>query len=620
MTTSLQTNSLSPERIVGLLAEADRLSSAGRSDKAEAICREILAADAGQPGALNFLALLLWERGETLEAESLLRRAIAAAPREAALHNNLGNLYHEIGRFSDAEASLRAAIKLNASYPEAYYNLGITLRALERREEALAAQRRALALRPAYLQSLIQIGALLKESGKPEDAVDIFKKALAANRDYFDAHYCLGDVLSELDRADDALASFDAALKIRPQSYEALCGRANALVRARREREALEVYRHAAELAPERLLAHHEFDALAWSMGWADLNYATHRMAREKIGDKPDLMLAEATQRIRLNDATSAEELLRRAHALAPERVDIVSSLGRALAAQGRFQENVDLLLTVSTQDAQSVAFQRDLAVAMLRAGNPSQAARILEQALEQAPFDQFLLGFLTLAYRELGDSRFENIFNLEKFVRVYDLVVPSGFADAAAFNIALSEDLLTLHTRKAEPIDQSLRGGTQTMGMLFAEKSRAINLLRESIDAAVTDYATALSRNDRDPVSSRKTRYFRYSGSWSCNTRAGGYHSNHVHHQGWISSAYYAYLPGATRDATAQQGWLKFGESNFALSDRDRAEKLVQPSVGKLVLFPSYYWHGTTPFSSDDTRLTVAFDVVPVEESVRPR
>jgi hypothetical protein len=29
------------------------------------------------------------------------------------------------------------------------------------------------------------------------------------------------------------------------------------------------------------------------------------------------------------------------------------------------------------------------------------------------------------------------------------------------------------------------------------------------------------------------------------------------------------------------------------------------------LVLFPSYMWHGTAPFSSDGTRLTCAFDLV---------
>jgi hypothetical protein len=37
-----------------------------------------------------------------------------------------------------------------------------------------------------------------------------------------------------------------------------------------------------------------------------------------------------------------------------------------------------------------------------------------------------------------------------------------------------------------------------------------------------------------------------------------------------------------------------------------------VKPEAGKLVLFPSYMWHGVEPFESDAPRLTVAFDALP--------
>jgi Putative 2OG-Fe(II) oxygenase len=41
-------------------------------------------------------------------------------------------------------------------------------------------------------------------------------------------------------------------------------------------------------------------------------------------------------------------------------------------------------------------------------------------------------------------------------------------------------------------------------------------------------------------------------------------------------------------------------------------AEYSVRPAVAMLVLFPSYFWHGTLPFHSNQARLTVAFDAVP--------
>ena len=40
--------------------------------------------------------------------------------------------------------------------------------------------------------------------------------------------------------------------------------------------------------------------------------------------------------------------------------------------------------------------------------------------------------------------------------------------------------------------------------------------------------------------------------------------------------------------------------------------DHLVAPEPGLLVLFPSYMWHGTVPFTSQETRLTCAFDIVP--------
>jgi hypothetical protein len=60
------------------------------------------------------------------------------------------------------------------------------------------------------------------------------------------------------------------------------------------------------------------------------------------------------------------------------------------------------------------------------------------------------------------------------------------------------------------------------------------------------------------------------------------------------------------------REGWIKFGEPGIPTKPEAPAEHYVQPSPGLLVLFPSYMWHGTVPFSGDRNRLTVAFDVLP--------
>lgn len=47
---------------------------------------------------------------------------------------------------------------------------------------------------------------------------------------------------------------------------------------------------------------------------------------------------------------------------------------------------------------------------------------------------------------------------------------------------------------------------------------------------------------------------------------------------------------------------------------------RLVQPKPGRLVLFPSYWWHGTRPFHSTEPRTTIAFDVVPTLPGENPQ
>src|ERR1700743_313312 len=128
-------NSDSARRITNALHEADRQRSAGRPDLAERTCREILAAYPEQVAALNFLALLVRDRGDLAGGEALFRRGIEMAPGGPNLHNNYGNLQRRLGDLAGAEASLRRAVRLKPTYPEAYLNLGVVLGELGRHEQ-----------------------------------------------------------------------------------------------------------------------------------------------------------------------------------------------------------------------------------------------------------------------------------------------------------------------------------------------------------------------------------------------------------------------------------------------------------------------------------------------------
>ena len=67
-----------------------------------------------------------------------------------------------------------------------------------------------------------------------------------------------------------------------------------------------------------------------------------------------------------------------------------------------------------------------------------------------------------------------------------------------------------------------------------------------------------------------------------------------------------------AALDGGAREGWIRFGQPPSKITPRQGPEHYVKPKPGRLVLFPSYMWHGTEPFTTEESRLTMAFDVAP--------
>jgi hypothetical protein len=132
-----------------------------------------------------------------------------------------------------------------------------------------------------------------------------------------------------------------------------------------------------------------------------------------------------------------------------------------------------------------------------------------------------------------------------------------------------------------------------------------------------VESYCHSIGNDARHPLSSRNTGNGVLTGCWSVQLRREGFHLNHVHAEGWISSAYYVSVPDEVDDTALMSGWLKFGEPRLPVPGAT-PERVVQPKAGQLALFPSYMWHGTNAIHGPVPRITIAFDALPVTRSVR--
>ena len=100
----------------------------------------------------------------------------------------------------------------------------------------------------------------------------------------------------------------------------------------------------------------------------------------------------------------------------------------------------------------------------------------------------------------------------------------------------------------------------------------------------------------------------------WAIVIEAEGFQVPHIHPSGWLSGVYYVALPEVVRSQGGQRaGWIEFGEPYWDIAHSVQPElKAFQPEEGLLLMFPSYFYHRTLPFTSDQQRISISFDVVP--------
>jgi tetratricopeptide (TPR) repeat protein len=302
--------------------------------------------------------------------------------------------------------------------------------------------------------------------------------------------------------------------------------------------------------------------------------------------------------------------LLEAGLALAPESATFLTSIGVLLEGMDRLDEALLRLRAARERAPRSVAARRNLVPALLRTGATHEACALCDELLLEFPDDQLLLAQRATALRLLGAAEYRRLYDYARLVKTFALAPVAPFASTAEFNAAFARELEVLHRGAQHPLEQSLRGGSQTQRQLPRDNP-VVAAFFAMIDAPIRSYLGALTAADTShPLDRRRRADYRIAGSWSVQLRPGGFHIDHVHPRGWLSSAYYVALPDAAGAGT-RGGWLKFGEPGIRIPGCE-AEHFIAPEPGMLVLFPSYMWHGTVPFAAGAARLTAAFDVVP--------
>src|SRR5690348_17755862 len=550
--------------------------------------------------------------GDAVGAERILRHAIELDPDWAPTLTTLGELLLGSGRHVEAETFLQRAATAGQPDPHAaevlarYYN--------DRRQPA-----RALAILAPFCardeippELIVQHVAALVALGRSGDAIAWSRNLMARSPDNTAAEQALATALQAANRHDEAEDVARHALEHGPPNATLYYTHARSLIALGAYDRAEAALRDCLRLEPQHVDAHGDLAKLVWT--------------RTGDGDQATEAIGKALQTFPNNDALWAAKAAvlqgagnaRAAYAGLAARVERPQTPPALQVRAGLAALEFDPRMALDRAECALRAMPNDpaartlQAAAMLGIGDAQAALRTCDMLRRESPDDQYLLALQTIAWRILGDDRYAQLCDYPNLVVAYRLEPPPPWTNLADFLDELQRALGRLHDVFRHPLlFQSLRHGTETTNDLTRSDEPAIRALFGAFDAPIRDYIARMGAGT-DPLRSRNRGTYKFHGSWSVRLRNDGFHHNHVHPRGWISSACYIALPERMDDTASREGMLTFGEPGILTTPALPAQHDVRPEAGMLVLFPSYFWHGTVPISGTQTRLTVAFDAVP--------
>ncbi len=578
---------------------------------------------AGVPDARlhGLLGFVLRRSGDVPGAEAALASARSLAPLELVYILAQGELMTVVGRMADAETAYRDVLALAPQRAAGQPIAKPVLDALEGLATALLTQGRPAEALP-FLQAEVDAGSrdlrllflqaqIYRALGQPEAALEIFEQCVKDHPQNPSLRHNLAAGYADLQMWPEAEQASAESFRLGARGEAPWLVRGRALTGLGRLSEGENVYRQAVEQGIAGPDIHRDLSQLIW-MQTGDLKDAS--APQRAVLAKVPLDLGAITALAKLHqvagDLDGAQAVVQKAlrggakdaslHLLL---ADINLTLGDA--ASSRAEAERAMALNPEHPGVWARLCDADLAL-----GRPDTAVAIIEDILSFDPHNVTATARLATAYRLMGDPRYKALYDYQAYVQAYEIETPDGWSSLPAYLSDLSALLTRLHSFQKQPFDQSLRNGSQTSQNFLRSTDPILQAFFKAIDAPIRAHMQRVSESP-GILGRRNLGDYRIAGSWSVFLRPEGFHADHIHHEGWISSAFYVEVPTQV-SPDPKAGWIKFGEPGQPTQPKLGPEHYIQPKPGTLALFPSYMWHGTVPFTSPERRITIAFDVVP--------
>jgi len=397
---------------------------------------------------------------------------------------------------------------------------------------------------------------------------------------HVDALHLMGLIAQQLGDLDRALTYLSDAVRLEPRA-DLLANLGNVLRALERYDQALSYLKQAVRLAPDHALIH--------------INLGLVHQDLRRLSE--------------------AEDAFRAALTLQPDLAIAHQNLGHLLMQFDLPQARTHLIRALQLSPGMHAAF-KDLCGVLIGLGQAEPVLALCSARLQDAPRDQDALALMALALRDLGrDKEAEQMINYDVWLRTYIIAPPPGYRSLEEFNAALAA-----HIRQHPKLTSVLFGQATHHGKrvndLLAEPKGPMRLFEQIALTQIKAYLDALPWIPSHPFFAEHLPSRTRLRSWGILMERHGYETPHIHPDGFVSGVYYVNLPDVVaKNDAAGSGWVEFGAPDpLIAAQRPPPVRQVQPVAGTMLLFPSYFWHRTIPFDSQQEHLSIAFDLTPAQ------
>lgn len=334
----------------------------GRLDEAEASLAAAARAADLPVGFAELAARLAAARGKTEEAIRRYEEALRLAPQATRLHFPLATLYRQLGKTEEADRHARQAgsgevpipdpwlteVADHAAGPQGLVHRGLRAQSDGDLEEAERALRKAVELAPSNPQAHQNLGAVLLSRGALTEAERHLHEALRLRPDYPEAHYNLARVAEERGDTRRALDHYARMAELATHWPKYRLPYVRLLLAARRPAQAVRELEAVVRDAPASLEARFLFVVALEATGERRQAQEEAVAALRVAPEAPELIelyvrLTATTDGLAEGERQQALTAARRLYEEQNRSPSSADALAMALAANGRFEEAVDL-------------------------------------------------------------------------------------------------------------------------------------------------------------------------------------------------------------------------------------------------------------------------------------